>query len=439
MTSLLEKYQVDLGDIKDIHWKSQDCTQSDVLFYRLNDTKDEKIELFRKRLERKSFSKCFVNQKIEIIENVIFVPDEEWLPLQKEICNELYPTPKVKTIAVTGTNGKTTTVDIIRQCMVSIKKNILTIGTLGVWKNDENIADFGLTSPSYIDFRKCLGKYGSDVDCIAVEVSSHALDQKRYFEFIFDVGAWTSFSQDHLDYHKNMENYFLTKSKIVDVVDTKVFILDSEINILSKLQSSKVEPVSLVDITENDFLKISYNAKNLTLALSCLKELGFDIDKVDFKKLLPPPGRFNITKFKEGYVVIDFAHTPDALENICREIKDSFQDKKLITIFGCGGDRDKTKRALMAESASLYSDYLYITSDNPRTEKPENIIKDIEPGVKIKFESIVDRAEAITKAMSRWPNEIILIAGKGHESYIDQDGKKKPYSDQSVVDGVIND
>lgn len=438
MTNLLKKYNLDLKEVLGIQWKSQDCTKNDILFYKINKIDTNTQDLFEKRISKANYKKLLVNKSINSTFDITVVEEEDWLKLQKEICDLLYPFSKMKSVCVTGTNGKTTTVDLIRQSALDLNLNILTIGTLGVYRNTKLVESFGLTSPNYIDFRKIIHKYAGDIDILAVELSSHALVQERYYRFTFDLGIWTNFSQDHLDYHETMDEYFAAKAKVFDVVDEGVLILESETNILNQAHSGKIKKVKNMTSAVSDFLQVEYNKKNLSLALECLNHFSYDVKNININKLVAPPGRYNVTAYGSGFVIVDFAHTPDALENICKEIRKTYDDKKLITVFGCGGNRDKEKRPLMAQKASLYSHFLYITSDNPRDEKPEVIIKDIEQGASVNYQTIQDRRQAIIEAMKNWKNEIILIAGKGHENYIESNGIKTPYSDQAVIDEVLN-
>lgn len=169
-----------------------------------------------------------------------------------------------------------------------------------------------------------------------------------------------------------------------------------------------------------------------------LGKIGFHFAPGDLGKVLPPPGRFNVYKDKERLFVIDFAHTPGALENICAQLKASFPEKRLVAIFGCGGDRDKSKRPLMGRAASKHADFVILTSDNPRLEDPEEIIRDIEPGMLRKnYLKVVEREEAIKQASSMFDDAVILIAGKGHESYIDIGGKKIKYNDAEALARIL--
>ena len=440
MNNLCLKYSINLESLESIEWKTQNSNSNSILFYTLADNIAAK-EIFKSRINSTEFAYCIVNTKIKTnIKNIICVEDHDFLALQKEICDKLLPFENnFKSLCITGTNGKTTTVDLVRQICSQVNKNILTIGTLGVWKNEKCVDEFGLTSPTYIDFRKYLHKYSRGIDVLAVEMSSHALMQKRYYDFQFDYGAWTSFSQDHLDYHETMDEYFEAKSKIFNCVKETVSVIKTE-KFITKLNNKKLKSLPVKSFERSEFLSVDYNKKNMTLALDLIERIGVNEKEIKIKDIKAPPGRFNILNFKENYIVIDFAHTSDALKNICQEIKKSFPSYQLITVFGCGGDRDKSKRPLMGSIAIENSDYVFVTSDNPRFEKPEDIINDIIVGLdKKKFQVEVDRKEAITKAMKMASKQIVLIAGKGHENYIDENGKKRPYNDEEVVKRIIED
>lgn len=434
MTSAIVKHKIELNQYKNVTWKTQDSDKNSILFYSLSNTEKSK-EQFKERILNSNYNLCIVNGLVDLDDKkIICVPNDDWLQLQKEVCDYFYPIKsKFQSICVTGTNGKTTTVDLIRQLCVNNKINVLTIGTLGVWLNSSLVSDFGLTSPAYIDFRKYVYLHQKSFDVLAVEMSSHALVQERFFGFTFDLGLWTSFSQDHLDYHKTLDEYFNAKLKIYEKVRGGILVPHSE-KFVKKLPTNKTHKVEIQNFDDNLFLKARYNKINMTLAVEALKRLNFKLKNKNFDFIKSPPGRFNIIDHGESFIVIDFAHTPDALENICREIKASFSDYNLVTLFGCGGDRDKSKRPMMAKAAEENSDFIIITSDNPRFEKPQSIIKDIVKGVKSnRFKIIEERSEAIKYGFGLLKKTVFLIAGKGHEEYIDQNGEKRYYSDLEEV------
>lgn len=426
---------LNFSDFKDVHWKVQDSTEDSLLFYKLNSGGEEK---FRELIKNTKFKICIVSDpKLNQIENnIIGTTMDEWLSLREQALNHFYPISlETKFIGVTGTNGKTTTADLVRQLCILNDKPVRTIGTLGVYENDSKISDFSLTTPDYIDMRKSISNFSG---IVCMEMSSHALAQKRFGSLRFKGIGWTSFSQDHLDYHKTMEEYFNAKLELFHYLDGDLFIPNTQESIYSKV-TQKNKKLSQNIKAEGDFFEAIYNQENLGLAVSLLESCGVKVEKL--APLNPPPGRFNIFEFNESKIVVDFAHSPGGIESITGSIKEAFSDFELVTLFGCGGDRDRSKRPLMGKAASLHSSFLFLTSDNPRSENPEQIIEDIVPGVTRPYEKIVDRAQAIEKAVKYISERkaILLIAGKGHENYIEIKGIKKPYSDIETVRKNIND
>jgi UDP-N-acetylmuramoyl-L-alanyl-D-glutamate--2,6-diaminopimelate ligase len=440
---ILNKYGIDdvSFDGASVDWKTQESDENSFLFYNLSNESREQISLAKERIEKSIFKLCFVKGKHEFkIPNVFSLPKEVYNSLEEELLNNLYPIKKdIFFTGITGTNGKTTSIDLIRQLSVIKGLKVLTVGTLGVFLNNKEVDNFNLTSPSYIDLRKTLYKYGNEIDIFAMELSSHALDQNRSGSLLFNKIGWTNFTQDHLDYHNTMEEYLNAKKIVFKKSNEKILIPLSQSQLIEKINNIKyVEQVSVDKVLENPFFKMKYNLDNLALAINCLKPL-VEITKEDCEQLTPPDGRFNIINYRDSYIIIDYAHTPDALRSICSELKISFPEKKLITVFGCGGYRDKSKRPQMAKAAQENSDYIIVTSDNPRFEEPQQIIEDTVIDLTENFEICTERAKAISIAFNRLDNSILLIAGKGHEGYIDQNGIKTPYSDLSTIQELIND
>ncbi len=426
-------------EFKDIHWKVQECNSESILFYKLNDSDPNSYKNFLKNIENTDFFHLFVCTSIKYEEekNISFVDFKEWAKIQEKLCNKIYGEIKSsKLVAITGTNGKTTTVDFIRQICVKQKISVLSIGTLGVWYNDKKEDDFGLTTPNYIDLRKYINKYKADV--IVFEASSHAIEQKRFLNLEIDTAAWTSFSQDHLDYHKTMESYYKAKLGLRDSLKENGKMFFHHLDSNQHKESDQFIKSNLDIQAEKEFLKVSYNKKNLDLAVCCLEQLKIKRLE-DYEFLSPAPGRFNVFKFEESMFIVDYAHTPDAIENICKEIKRSY-NKKVITLFGCGGNRDKTKRPLMGIAACSNSDEVIITTDNPRFENPEEILKDITDGLSDydNYKVIKNREDAIRSACKN-KKSIVLILGKGHEPYMDIMGEKIHYSDIELVERIINE
>lgn len=429
---------VEKRGFESLQWRSELAKKKDVLFYKLPNATQDALDLMKNRLAKSSYGSVVVNsESVEGIRDASFFSNAEFFELREKLVDKFYPLQNKKFIAITGTNGKTTTVDLIRQILVKKGVGVITVGTLGVNLNQNKLEDFGLTSPDYIDLRKALHKNRESFEVCALEASSHAIEQKRLGQIHFDSIGWTSFSQDHLDYHKTMEEYFQAKRKLMDLADSPFVISKRSKNLMEQL-GQDARYASKQEQPSEEFFKSLFNMVNLDVALGCLAEVGYQVTEDELSGLQPPPGRFNVIRSGSQLFVIDFAHTPDALENICRELKASFPEEKLICVFGCGGDRDRGKRPLMGKAAEQFCDYIILTSDNPRFEDPEQILSDIEKGlVKNRHTRITDREQAIKKAVEEFPKAVILIAGKGHEAYIDVAGVKRPYSDQSALERIL--
>ncbi len=430
--------------IKDIHWLSQNSMSDSILFYKIAD--DQKSEeTFRERIKTANFALLVVNKSIpNLLPNSIVIEESKWPGIQYEILNRLYPLPELKFIGVTGTNGKTTTTDLVLQIGHLIGKNGISIGTLGVREYNKTILDFGLTSPGQIDLRKFLFLYGKDKDFCVMEASSHALEQDRLHGISFDVAGWLSFTQDHLDYHATMDEYYKAKALILKKLKpkAKLFVPVEQKELFKKLSqtSNRAQVAKEIQDSLPIFFSTQFNKNNLEVAYSIIHEV-FDLHfKINYQNLLPPDGRFYIQPYLSNFIIVDFAHTPDALDNICRGIKSTFPGYKLKVLFGCGGDRDRKKRPLMASVVCDWADEVYITSDNPRNEDPLQIISDILKGIKGKtFQVIPERPKAVKLAFSELKDqEVLLLAGKGHEDYILIHGVKYPYSDIREVDEFIS-
>ncbi len=432
-----------LSQIKDIHWKVEDCQETDLLFYRIGDNEKAR-QTFGQRIKTAKFKWLVVNAAHSSLpENSTVLDESDWPKTQKAVLDKIYPLPLLKMIGITGTNGKTTTTDLVLQLGHFAGKKGISIGTLGVREYQKQILDFGLTSPCLIDLRKFLHIFGNGKDFCVMEASSHALLQERLFGIEFDGCGWLSFSQDHLDYHKTMESYFEAKALLFKQLrlEGKLFVPHSQKDLLKKLTSISDRTTVAPELQENLplFFSTQFNRDNLEVAHALIESVFRVKLEVDFNDLTSPEGRFYIRSFKSNFLVVDFAHTPDALLNICRGIKKSFPDHKLKVLFGCGGDRDRTKRPLMGAVVDEFADEVYVTSDNPRSEDPERIMGDIVKGFRrLTPRKIVDRREAVKIAfLEIHEKEVLLLAGKGHEDYILINGIKYPYSDIKEVDDFL--
>jgi len=375
-----------------------------------------------------------------------------------------YDLSDIKLIGVTGTNGKTSTCHLIYESLNSMKKRATYIGTLGVIDNDYKL-ELDNTTPEIdvlareIDKAK---KRGSEY--IVMEVSSHSLSLNRVDILDFDVVCFTNLSQDHLDYYKNMEDYFRSKKLLFDrASDRSIAIVNNEDiycdDIIKDYKGKVIRYGNKGDyefeIINNSFEGISFkidnqiitskllfktNIYNLVVSYLVLKYLGFDPDEI--RKALDKSnvinGRSEVLYNKGFYIILDYAHTPDAMERILLEVN-KIKQNRVITLFGCGGNRDKSKRKIMGYISTLNSDKVYVSNDNPRFENEDDIISDIiSISNKEKITIIKDREKAISEAINELENgDVLLILGKGHEEYQIIKDKKYHLSDREIVNKCL--
>lgn len=392
-----------------------------------------------------------------------------------------YPSNKLFMIGVTGTNGKTTVSNLINFALKCKGEPTGLIGTNGYFINEEKVPS-EFTTPESVDLNRLLNQMvNKSVKYVTLEVSSHALALKRVYGIDFDMAIFTNLTPEHLDFHKDMKDYFESKKKLFnslkkinskgnktvsifnsDDLYGKEIISEADSELISYGFSNADFTVMNLDmnfqgmhfdmiIRENNTeqsLKISsaltgkFNVYNILASTAALKKLGFKTEEMiaainNFEHV---EGRFNQYVLQNGAIaIIDYSHTSDSLKNALLTIKEILEINKskgkIITVFGCGGNRDKTKRPLMGKIASDLSDRVIITSDNPRYENPNTIIDEIAAGAEnSNFEIEVNRKDAIKKAIKiSEKDDVILIAGKGHEDYQIIEGKKLPFSDREIV------
>jgi UDP-N-acetylmuramoyl-L-alanyl-D-glutamate--2,6-diaminopimelate ligase len=368
------------------------------------------------------------------------------------------PARKLKLAGVTGTNGKTTTAFLLHHLMKRVWHRAGLLGTVLV-DDGEETKPATHTTPGPVELNRLLARI-ADHGCrgAAMEVSSHGIDQKRVDGIAFDAAIFTNLSQDHLDYHGTLDAYAATKfswfeSLAADPLGKKpVAVVNFDDPYGEKLVALLGTGLPLVrygfnvhcDFRANNFKQSArgmefeltakgksylvrapligrFNVYNSLAALAAASALKIPLREAVAALADAPqvPGRMEFCGTRDGVTVfVDYAHSPDALENACRTLKE-LQPNRLITVFGCGGDRDKGKRPLMGKAASEFSDACILTSDNPRSEDPEAILKEIESGmVGARYKTVADRAEAIRIAIhAAGKGDIVLIAGKGHETY----------------------
>ncbi len=376
--------------------------------------------------------------------------------LEEYLENNYYDKIKqLKLIGITGTNGKTTTSYLIYQALNKLNIKCAYIGTIGFYTDE--IKQLKNTTPNLYElYNMLLECVNKGYTYVVMEVSSQGISMGRVNTLIFDYVVFTNLTQDHLDYHHTMIDYVMEKQKLFKMTDNSFaiinsddkykdyFMLDNKNITYGKSSSDYVISdikSSLTGTTfnlNNEIYKTKligeYNVYNLVIVIILLKLLNVDnINKV-IEELTTPPGRMDIIRYNGNNIVVDYAHTPDAVEKIIKEVS-KIDHNRIITLVGCGGNRDKTKRPIMGDIATKYSDYVIFTSDNPRFEKPKKILKDITCKLdKNNYKIIVNRKKAIKKAIQMLEkNDILLLLGKGHEEYQVIKDKKLPFSDKKIV------
>ena len=377
-----------------------------------------------------------------------------------------HPERKLKMIGVTGTNGKTTITSVIKHILMYTGHKTGLVGTIQNEIGDE-VFHTENTTPMAFDFMALLDRMvKSGCEYVVMEVSSFGLVQNRIGSSHFDIALFTNLTQDHLDYHKDMEDYYQAKKLLFDVCDTAVCNIDDEYGrrlyseiTCEKLTFSvkesaayyadgiKIKPTGssfwLCRGSKSRLIKTPvpglFNVSNITAAIAVCDKAGIPADKVieAIAAYKGVKGRCEVIPTGRDFTVIcDYAHTPDALVNILRSVRE-YTGNRLICLFGCGGNRDSSKRPKMAASAVEYADRLIVTSDNPRNEDPIDIINDILVGLEgkdVPYDVVADRREAIYHALKiAEKGDVIVLAGKGHEEYQIIGSEKKHFDEREVV------
>ncbi|MHC1720977.1 MAG: UDP-N-acetylmuramoyl-L-alanyl-D-glutamate--2,6-diaminopimelate ligase [Clostridiaceae bacterium] len=382
------------------------------------------------------------------------------------------PAERMKLIGITGTNGKTTTTFMIKSILEAAGYKTGIIGTIANYIGNRKI-ETSRTTPESLDLHKLFSDMASEgVQYCIMEVSSHSLYLDRVYGLEFTQGIFTNLTQDHLDFHKTFENYYKAKQILFNHSTNSVLNIDNEygrrllndVNGNTTTYSAQGEAdvkASKLDLhsrgvqfeleyqgkkkTVNINVPGKYNVENaLGSAAACLAEgISLECVKEGLEKMLCVPGRCEIVN--QGYdlgfdIIVDYAHTPDGLENILKTARE-FTKGRLISVFGCGGDRDKTKRPVMGDIGTKLSDIAIITSDNPRTEEPAEIIKDVVAGIKKDNYIVVEnRKEAIRKSIGiAQKGDVIVIAGKGHEDYQILKTGKIHFDEREVVKEILEE
>ena len=385
------------------------------------------------------------------------------------------PSRKFKLIGVTGTKGKTTTTFMIKEILEKAGKKVGLVGTIATYINGKKIKDSDRTTPESLELQQLFSQMvEAGVEAVVMEVSSQSLKLHRVDGCEFDIVLFTNFSEDHISpkEHPDMEDYFQSKLKLFKMCKTGIvntddlygakipdlfpdnnittYGIDNYANVLAKditITNSYVDfKVKITDRNERVKTGIPgrFSVYN-SLAAICVAQ-KFAISPEVIKEALLEvrvPGRSELVNNKlELPIMIDYAHSPESLQNILQAVK-SYTRGKVISVFGCGGDRDSGKRPIMGEISGRIADFTFITSDNPRTEEPEKIVKQIEEGIKKtkgNYKVVVDRVEAIKQAIQMaTKRDIIVLAGKGHEPYQEINGVKHPFDERIIVNELIEE
>ena len=407
-------------------------------------------------------------------ENVLFLhsknPNKDFGIMLKNF----YQAQPQNIAAITGTNGKTSIADFVRQMIFALGDNAASMGTLGLIKNDQAPLPFNNTTPGAMTIHKTLHDLKQDgFEYLIMETSSHGICQYRVSGVDFKVAGFTNLTQDHLDFHKTMQNYYEAKKLLFTDIMPKggTAVLNADIQVFDDLQKAclaaghkvisyghkgkDIQVLQEEPLNNGQNIKINYFGKIYDLfvplagdfqVMNILCALGIASaltgKKEELLSLVPKikgaKGRLQYigTTAKGGAVYVDYAHTPDAIENILISMRSHTQNK-LHILFGCGGDRDKTKRPIMGKIAQDLADFVYVADDNPRTENPETIRLEIMQGCPNAL-NLGDREKAIAYAMNQLEKgDVLLVAGKGHETGQYINGKILPFNDEEVVEKYL--
>ncbi len=416
-------------------------------------------------------------KKIKIPKGItIIITDDTRKALARVSCNYFgNPSRYFKLIGVTGTKGKTTTTYMIKAILEKAGYKVGLIGTIANYIGEECLGFSNRTTPESLELQGLFYKMAkAKVDYVVMEVSSQSLKLSRVDGCNFDYGIFTNLYKDHISLkeHADMNEYFETKLKLFSMCqkgfvnsddfkcnkiikaspncDIKTYSVDNKSDLLAKditITNISVDFKVKIGI-RNERVKVNipgrYSVYNALAAISLAVSLGIDAEKIkEGLESIVVPGRNELVPNKEDLaIMIDYAHTAESLENVLQAAK-TYTPGRVICVFGCGGDRDTEKRPRMGEVSGRLADYTIVTTDNPRTEEPEQIISEIEKGIsktKGKYEVIIDRKEAIKKAVKMMnKRDIVILAGKGHEVYQEINGKKNPFDERIIVKEILGE
>jgi len=460
--------------INKIEYDSKKIEKGD-LFVAINGLKENGHDYIKEASDKGAVAVIVSKEYSETdIENITYVKVSNTRIALAKVSSTYYDNPagKLKMIGITGTKGKTTTAYMIRDILLASGKQTGMIGTIYNTYGEKKI-EATRTSPESLDLQRLLkDMVDSKIEYVVMEVSSHALDLNRVYGIHFIIGVFTNLSQDHLDYHKTMDNYLEAKAKLFENSDFAIINADDiytpRLEKLIKCKTAKYgfdneSNITCVDVrVNNNFVDFKmyinkmlqnvtvnipgrYTVYNALAAIAVTSMLGSQMDAIlAALNEIRVPGRSEVVDIGKTFaVILDYAHSPASLEAILLNTK-KYAKGRVICVFGCGGNRDQEKRPLMGEIAGKYADFTVITTDNPREENPKNIMRNIEEGIKKTkglYKVIENRKEAIKFAMRiAWKNDTIIIAGKGHETYQLLKGNKKiKFDEREIVKEIAKD
>jgi UDP-N-acetylmuramoyl-L-alanyl-D-glutamate--2,6-diaminopimelate ligase len=447
-------------DIKDLSLSSRDI-KSGTCFFAISGEKSDGHKFINDAIE--SGAVCIVCEEIpESInkESASFVLVKDTSIAIGYFASSFYghPSKKMKVIGITGTNGKTTTATMIYRALSGFMRKTGLISTVENIIGNE-IIESTHTTPDAITLQKLLNQMvKSGCEYVVMEVSSHSIVQHRINGINFTGAVFTNLSHDHLDYHHTIDNYAKAKKMFFDNLPINCFAITNVDDVYGKMMVAdcKAHIYTYGFNSNTDFSELvtskligHFNEYNMLAVFCVLKLLGFETNNIKniIKDLPGPKGRFELVYNQAGIrCIVDYAHTPDGIQNVLESARNLITDNgRIITVFGCGGDRDSSKRPIMGRLAYDLSDIIIITSDNPRSEDPQKIINEIKQGLPEtesniidkemkQIEFIIDREQAIKKSISlAKPGDIVMVLGKGHETYQEIAGVKNHFDDKAIV------
>ncbi len=478
---LSQTYPEFLNDsrLSDVPVRGVECDSRKVekgfLFVAVRGVKEDGHAFIREAVERGAVA-VVGEERQTLASEVPFILVPECRTAMARLACAFYKNPSndLKVIGVTGTNGKTTSSFLVEHLLRQRQKRVGVLGTVH-YRFENHVIPAKETTPGALRIQQILAEMRSGgCEYVVMEVSSHALHQQRVGGIQFEAALFTNLTQDHLDYHGTMEEYFQAKSRLfLDLLPEKTSLLnrdDAWAQKLEKKVSSRKVTYAVHHEADLRAQEIEYkqsrtafkllfqgqaipiespliglhNVYNVLGAFATMSVLGFDLKNTaeHLRSFSGVPGRLESVDCGQNFLVfVDFAHTPDGLQNVLSSLK-PYRKNKLIVVFGCGGDRDKNKRPKMGKIAAEFSDFVYVTSDNPRSENPADIAREVQAGFPPNFKNyvvVLDRKKAIRQALlSARESDMVLLAGKGHETTQVISDRVLPFNDREEAERVLN-